>query len=135
MEKDAIDCFLRGLKPELEIRIGRANKFDEIVERAIRDERNLSARNELRRGNRQHSLFQETEKSLIGLIKICIAILIKTIKVEIINKIRILTEISIQIQISIEILFKAKIPIKVKASIKVKISIEAGISMKPKMKL
>ena len=57
------DCFLRGLKPELEIRIGRANKFDEIVERAIREERNLNAKNELRRGNRQHSLFQEAEKS------------------------------------------------------------------------
>ena len=57
------DCFVRGLNPELEIRIGRANKFDEIVERAIREERNLTARNELRRGNRQHSLFQEAEKS------------------------------------------------------------------------
>ena len=54
LEKDAIDCFLRGLKPELEIRIGRADKFDEIVERAIREERNSKARNELRRGNRQH---------------------------------------------------------------------------------
>ena len=63
LETDAIDCFLRGLKPELEIRIGRANKFDEIVERAIREERNLTARNKLRRGNRQHSLFQEAEKS------------------------------------------------------------------------
>ena len=64
LETDAIDCFLRGLKPELEIRIGRANKFDEIVERAIREERNLAAaRNELRKGNRQHSLFQEVEKS------------------------------------------------------------------------
>ena len=61
--KDAIDCFLRGLKPELEIRIGTANKFDEIVERAIREERNLTARNELRRGNRQHSLVQQVEKS------------------------------------------------------------------------
>ena len=52
-----IDCFFRGLKPELEIRIGRADKLIEIVERTIREERN-----ELRRGNRQHSLFQETEK-------------------------------------------------------------------------
>ena len=58
-----IDCFLRGLKPELEIGIGTADKFDEIVERAILEERNLTARNELRRGNRQHSLFQEVEKS------------------------------------------------------------------------
>ena len=58
-----IDCFLRGLKPELEIRIGTAYKFNEIVERAIREERNLTAKNELRRGNRQHSLFQEFEKS------------------------------------------------------------------------
>ena len=63
LERDVIDCFLRGLKPELEIRIGRADKFDEIVERAIREERNLTARNELRRGNKQHSLFQESEKS------------------------------------------------------------------------
>ena len=63
LERDVIDCFLRGLKPELEIRIGRADKFDGIVERAIREERNLTARNELRRGNRQHSRFQETEKS------------------------------------------------------------------------
>ena len=63
LERDAIDCFLRGLKPELEIRIGIANKFDEIVERAIREERNLTARNELRRGNRQHPLLQEVEKS------------------------------------------------------------------------
>ena len=47
----------------MEIRIGTANKFDEIVERAIREERNLTARNELRRGNRQHSLVQEVEKS------------------------------------------------------------------------
>ena len=58
-----IDCFLRGFKPELEIRIGRVDKFDEIVERAIREERNLTARNEVRRGNKQHSLFQEPEKS------------------------------------------------------------------------
>ena len=63
LERDAIDCFLRGLKPEIEIRIGTASKFDEIVKRAIREERNLTARNELRRGNRQHSLFQEPEKS------------------------------------------------------------------------
>ena len=63
LERDAIDCFLRGLKPELEIRIGTANKFDEIVERAIRKERNSTAKNELRRGNRQHSLFQEVQKS------------------------------------------------------------------------
>ena len=63
LERDVIDCFLRGLKPELEIRIGRADKFDEIVERAIREERNLTARNEVRRGNKQHSLFQEPEKS------------------------------------------------------------------------
>ena len=35
LKRDAIDCFLRCLKPELEIRIGRADKFDEIVERAI----------------------------------------------------------------------------------------------------
>ena len=58
-----IDCFLRGLKPELKIRIGTADKFDEIVERAIREERNSTAKNELRRGNRQYSLFQEVEKS------------------------------------------------------------------------
>ena len=58
-----IDCFLRGLKPELEMRIGRVDKFDEIVEIAIREERNLTSRNELRRGNRQNSLFQEVEKS------------------------------------------------------------------------
>ena len=58
-----IDCFLRVLKPELEIRIGRADKFDEILERAIGEERNLTDRNELRRGNRQHSLFQESKKS------------------------------------------------------------------------
>ena len=51
------------MKPELEIRIGRADKFDEIVERAIREERNLTSRNELRRENRQNSLFQEVEKS------------------------------------------------------------------------
>ena len=57
LERDAIDCFLRGLKPELEIRTGTANKFNEIVERAIRKDRNLTAKNELRRGNRQHSLF------------------------------------------------------------------------------
>ena len=63
LERDVIDCFLRGLKPELEIRIGTADKFDEIVERAIREEWNLTARNELRRRNRQHSLFQEVEKS------------------------------------------------------------------------
>ena len=56
LERDAIDCFLWGLKPELEIRIGTANKFDEIVERTIREERKLTARNELRRGNRQHSI-------------------------------------------------------------------------------
>ena len=37
LERDAIDCFLPGLKPGLEIRIGRGNKFDEIVERAIRE--------------------------------------------------------------------------------------------------
>ena len=36
--------------------------FFRVVERAIREERNLTARNELRRGNRQHSLFQEAEK-------------------------------------------------------------------------
>ena len=53
-----IDCFLRGSKPELGIRIGTAEKFNEIVERLTREERN-----ELRRGNRQHSLFQEAEKS------------------------------------------------------------------------
>ena len=29
----------------------------------MREERNLTARNKLRRGNRQHSLFQEVEKS------------------------------------------------------------------------
>ena len=52
LKRDAIDCFLRSLKPELEIRIGRADKFDEIVERAIREERNLTVRNELRRRNR-----------------------------------------------------------------------------------
>ena len=63
MERDAIVCFLRGLKPELEIGIGTANKFDEIVERAIREEINLTARNELRRGYKQNSLFQEVEKS------------------------------------------------------------------------
>ena len=63
LERDAIDCFLRGLKPELEIRIGTADKFDEIVVRAIRKKRNLTARNELRRGNRQNPLFQEVEKS------------------------------------------------------------------------
>ena len=63
LERDAIDCFLRGLKPKLGIRIGRADKFDETVERAIREERNLTARNELQRGNRQYSLFQEVEKS------------------------------------------------------------------------
>ena len=63
LERDAIDCFLRGLRPELEIRIGKANKFDEIVERAIREEKNLTARKELRRGNRQHSSFQEAEIS------------------------------------------------------------------------
>ena len=62
LERDAIDCFLRDLKPESEIRIGRADKLDKIVERAIREERNLTARNKLRRGNRQHSLFQEVEK-------------------------------------------------------------------------
>ena len=56
-------CFLRGLKPELEIRIGKADKFDEIVESAIREEKNLTARNELPRGNRQHSLVQKIEKS------------------------------------------------------------------------
>ena len=33
------------------------------MERAIREERNLTARNKLRRGNRQYSLFQEVEKS------------------------------------------------------------------------
>ena len=59
LERDAIDCFLRGFKPELEIRIGWADKFDEIVERAVLEERNLTTRNELRRGNRQHSLVQE----------------------------------------------------------------------------
>ena len=37
LERDVIDCFLRGLKPELEIRIGRADKFEEIVKRAIRE--------------------------------------------------------------------------------------------------
>ena len=47
----------------MEIRIGTANKFVAIVEKAIREERNLRARNELRRGNRQHSLDQEVEKS------------------------------------------------------------------------
>ena len=45
------------------MRIGRADKFDEIVERAIREERNLTVRNKLRRGKRQHSLFQEVKKS------------------------------------------------------------------------
>ena len=40
LERDAIDCFRRDLKQKLEIRIGRAFKFDEIVERAIREERN-----------------------------------------------------------------------------------------------
>ena len=63
MERDAIDCFLRGLKPELELRIGRPNKFVEIVEKAMREERNLTARKELQRGNRQHLLFQKAEKS------------------------------------------------------------------------
>ena len=45
LERDEIDCFRTGLKPELEIRIGRADKFNKIVERAIREERNLTARN------------------------------------------------------------------------------------------
>ena len=63
LDRDVIDFFLRSLKPELEIRIGTADKFDEIVERAIQEERNLTARKELHRGNRQHSLFQEVEKS------------------------------------------------------------------------
>ena len=35
LERDAIDYFLRGLKPELEIRIGTVDKFDEVVDRAI----------------------------------------------------------------------------------------------------
>ena len=46
LERDAIDCFLRGLKLELE-----------KVERTMREEINLTPRNELRRENRQHSLF------------------------------------------------------------------------------
>ena len=74
LERDAINCFLRGLKPELEIRKVTAGKFNEIVERAIREERNLTARKELRRGNRQHSLFQEVEKSSYNnrdFVKIC----------------------------------------------------------------
>ena len=62
MVRDAIDCFLLGWKPELEIQIGRAEKFKKIAGRAIREERNLTARNELRRENRQHSLAQEVEK-------------------------------------------------------------------------
>ena len=50
LERDTIDCFLRGLKPELEIRIG-AYKFNKIIQRAIREKRNLTARNELRKNN------------------------------------------------------------------------------------
>ena len=66
LERDAIDCSLRDSKPELEIRIGTADKFNEIVERSIREERDLIAKNELRRENRQHSLFQEVEKSTLN---------------------------------------------------------------------
>ena len=41
----------------------KADKFNEIVEREIREERSLTAGKELRRGYRQHSLVQEVEKS------------------------------------------------------------------------
>ena len=51
LEKDLIQCFLRGLRPEIEIRVKKEDVFRDVTNNAIEIERRLSAVADLRKGN------------------------------------------------------------------------------------
>lgn len=49
VETSAIQCFIRGLRPELELIVGQSNTFSGITGKAIEAERRIAARDELRK--------------------------------------------------------------------------------------
>ena len=51
LEKDLIQCFLRGLRPEIEIRVEQGEVFKDVTNNAIEVERRLNAAADLRKGN------------------------------------------------------------------------------------
>ena len=49
LERDVIECFIRGLRPELEIRVEEKDTFREVINDSIDIERRLAANSALRR--------------------------------------------------------------------------------------
>ena len=49
LEKDVIQCFIRGLRPELEIRVEEKDTFKEVISDSIDIERRLAANSALRK--------------------------------------------------------------------------------------
>ena len=51
LEKDLIQCFLRGLRPEIEVRVEQGEVFKVVTNNAIEGERRLNAAADLRKDN------------------------------------------------------------------------------------
>ena len=59
LERDVIQCFKRGLRPELEIRVEEKNTFMEVIKDSIDIERRLAASSALRRKIMEYSKSDE----------------------------------------------------------------------------
>ena len=61
-----MSCFLRGLRPEIEIRVKKENVFRDVTNNAIEIERRLSAVADLRRGKLYKQTPGEMEENRLG---------------------------------------------------------------------
>ena len=66
-ERDVIQCFKRGLHPELEIRVAEKDTFKEVIIVTIDVERRLAANSALRRN--RYTDYLKIEESTIIIIK------------------------------------------------------------------
>ncbi|XP_043476360.1 GATA zinc finger domain-containing protein 14-like [Leptopilina heterotoma] len=75
LDKTTVDYFSRGLRPEIEIRIGTADTFQEIVNKAVEIERKLLSHRELRKSeqNTDYNSHPKNNKDFAKTTKINIA--------------------------------------------------------------
>ena len=62
LERDVIQCFIRGLRPEIEIRVEEKDTFKEVINNTIDIERRLAANSALRK-NRNKDYFKTEEST------------------------------------------------------------------------
>ena len=68
-ERDVIQCFIRGLHPELEIRIEQKDTFRGVINDSIEIERRLAANSALRR-NKKWNVQKVTNKLIMKIVKL-----------------------------------------------------------------